>query len=304
MVAIGEISMIESVREVTNFHVSPDCRRSVGEGQRLEKMQGHWVLAKAGKRVLRPGGLTLTRRMLAALAIGSADRVIEFAPGLGVTARMVLRKRPSAYWGVERDPAAAEHLERQLGGSIVQIVHAPAEASCLATACATVVYGEALLSMQASEQKLRIFAEARRLLSPGGRYGVHELCFTPDASDGMRREIQSELSKAIHVGVQPLSRTEWVDLFEQNGMKVIWSATAPMHLLEPRRLVQDEGLWGVLRIAFNMAKKPVLRQRIIAMRRFFRRYQAYLCAISLVGQIDGCERLDMSQQIASPDPKL
>jgi hypothetical protein len=276
-----------------NHQISRSHPESLGEGQCLEKMQGHWVLARAGKRVLRPGGLGLTRGMLGALAIGSSDRIVEFAPGLGVTARLVLRKCPSAYWGIERDPAAAKHLQAQLGGSIAQIVNAPAEASCLATACATVVYGEALLSMQGPEKKSRIFAEARRLLAPGGRYGIHELCFTPDASDVIRREIQSELSKEIHVGVQPLSRTEWVGLFEQNGMEVTWGATAPMHLLEPGRLVRDEGLWGGLRIALSMVTKPLLRHRIDAMRRLFRRYQEYLCAVSLVGQVGRCKRVDL-----------
>jgi hypothetical protein len=68
-----------------------------GAGQHLDKMQGHWVLARAGKRVLRPGGIELTRQMLDALAIGPQDRVVEFAPGLGITARMVLRKHPLTY---------------------------------------------------------------------------------------------------------------------------------------------------------------------------------------------------------------
>jgi len=30
----------------------------------LCKMQGHWLLARMGKRVLRPGGLELTSQML------------------------------------------------------------------------------------------------------------------------------------------------------------------------------------------------------------------------------------------------
>ena len=68
-------------------------RRLVGEGQQPDKMQGHWALARAGKRVLRPGGIELTKRMLDALAIGTQDRVVEFAPGLGLTARMVLAAR-------------------------------------------------------------------------------------------------------------------------------------------------------------------------------------------------------------------
>jgi len=257
----------------------------VGEGQHPDKMQGHWVLARAGKRVLRPGGIKLTRQMLDALAINPQDSVVEFAPGLGVTARMVLQKRPSAYWGVEREPAAAEDLRRQLAGISAQIVLGQAEESGLPSACASVVYGEAILSMQSQEQKRRIFAEARRLLAAGGRYGIHELCFLPDdISDHVRHEIQAAMSKEIHVGVQPLARSEWVRLFEQNGLKVTWSGEAPMHLLEPLRVLRDEGFRGGLRVAFNMATNPVLRQRILAMRRVFRKYGKHLGAVSLVGQ--------------------
>ena len=40
-----------------------------GEGLDTRKMPGHWVLARMGKRVLRPGGLELTRRMLESLDI-------------------------------------------------------------------------------------------------------------------------------------------------------------------------------------------------------------------------------------------
>jgi hypothetical protein len=33
------------------------------------KMPGHWLLARLGKRVLRPGGLELTRSMLRSMLI-------------------------------------------------------------------------------------------------------------------------------------------------------------------------------------------------------------------------------------------
>ena len=283
--------MAESITTTLDQHVQNTSPQSLGEGQCPEKMQGHWVLARTGKRALRPGGLELTRGMLAALEIGLEDRVVEFAPGLGVTARMVLQRRPAAYWAVERDAAAADHLRKDLAGAVVRIINAPADASGLANACATVVYGEAMLSMQNPEQKGRIFREARRLLGPEGRYGIHELCFTSEASDDLKREIQSEFSKEIHMGVQPLSRREWVGLFKENGMDVIWSATAPMHLLEPGRLLRDEGVWRALRIGLKVVTTPALRRRIIAMQKLFRRYQACLCAIILVGQVDFCREL-------------
>jgi hypothetical protein len=265
--------------------VSPAGPGFVGEGQHPDRMQGHWVLARAGKRVLRPGGLELTRRMLNALAIGPQDRVVEFAPGLGATAHMVLEFHPLAYWGVEREPAAAEYLRQQLAGTPAEIVLAKAEESGLPSSSATVVYGEAMLSMQSQEQKSRIFAEARRLLAVGGRYGIQELCLLPDGiPDRLRHEIQAAMSKEIHVGVQPLCRSEWIGLFEQNGLKVTWSSEAPMHLLRPWRLLQDEGLTGVLRIAFKMATDQTIRHRIRAMRQLFHKYGEHLCAVSLVGR--------------------
>jgi hypothetical protein len=64
----------------------------------VKKMPGHWLLARMGKRVLRPGGLELTHRLLAQLAIGSNDEVVEFAPGLGVTARLTLTRSPKSCW--------------------------------------------------------------------------------------------------------------------------------------------------------------------------------------------------------------
>lgn len=257
-----------------------------GGTQRAEKMQGHWILARAGKRVLRPGGLELTRQMLDALTIGPRDSVVEFAPGLGVTARMVLRRRPCAYCGVEREPAAAELLRKHLAATGVNIVLASAERSGLPDSSATVVFGEALLTMQTQEQKARTIAEACRLLVPGGRYAIQEICLLPDEiSDAVRQEIQAATSKEIHVGVQPLTRKEWIRLFEGHGLRVTWQREAPMHLLEPSRILQDEGLGGVLRFAFNLARTPVLRHRVSAMGSLFRRYEKHLGSISLVGQL-------------------
>lgn len=48
-----------------------------GDGLRQEKMPGHWLLAQMGKRVLRPGGIELTWKMLDALQIGKDDHVVD-----------------------------------------------------------------------------------------------------------------------------------------------------------------------------------------------------------------------------------
>ncbi len=248
------------------------------------KMPGHWLLARLGKRVLRPGGLNLTRQLLESLAIRSSDTVVEFAPGLGVTARMALNLHPASYTAIEDDEAAAARVRHLLAGACQQCLVGSAAKAPLPDQSATVVYGEAMLTMQGTEQKHQIVREAARLLQPGGRYGIHELCLVPDEMDEkIKLEIEQALSRTIHVGARPLTAAEWRAVLEAEGFKVQTEARRPMRLLEPDRLIQDEGLWGALRFVKNLLWDKEARQRVLAMRRIFVKHSSNMAAIMLVG---------------------
>jgi SAM-dependent methyltransferase len=248
-------------------------------------MPGHWLLAKMGKRVLRPGGLELTHRLLDALAIGEYDDVVEFAPGLGVTARIALSSKPRSYVAVERDRKAATTVESYLIDASQRCIVASAEDTGLPDESASIVYGEAMLSMQPPAVKTRIIAEAHRLLRPGGKYGIHELCLVPDdLHPEIRQDIQSELSDEIHVGVRPLTIAEWRDSLTAEGLIVDSEMLAAMHLLEPKRLMQDEGVWGAVRFSWNVLLTPEARRRILSMRKVFRKYRHHLAAVALVSR--------------------
>lgn len=255
-----------------------------GEGLDHGKMPGHWLLAQMGKRVLRPGGLELTREMLARLDIRAADEVVEFAPGLGLTARAALERNPASYTGVERDENAARQVRRYLNGPNRQCLVGKAEATGLPGTAASVVFGEAMLSMQTAAHKEDIVAEAARLLKPGGRYGIHELCLLPDDLETNRKsEISQALSQSIHVGARPLTPSEWTGLLERHGLTVDTPATTPMHLLEPGRFIRDEGLARSLRFVWRLMTRPTARRRILAMRAVFRTYAEHMGGITLVG---------------------
>lgn len=254
----------------------------------LEKVAGHWLLARMGKRVLRPGGLELTHQLLAGLAISPEDDVVEFAPGLGVTARLTLACQPRSYTAVERDDQAAATVQRYLAGPHQRCVLGTAEQTGLPAESATVVYGEAMLSMQPATTKSRIVGEAARLLKPGGRYGIHELCLVPDDVDeSIREAIQRDLSDEIHVGVRPLTSQEWRELLASAGLDVLSEYAAPMHLLEPRRMIRDEGVFRALKFAWNVATHGAARNRVLKMRGVFRKYRCHLAAIALVGRKPG-----------------
>jgi ubiquinone/menaquinone biosynthesis C-methylase UbiE len=241
---------------------------------------GHWVLARLGKRVLRPGGLEATGLLLDQLSITPQDRVVEFAPGLGITARSVLAKRPASYVGVEREADVARTLQSKLGSGTSRFVNACAQESTQEGGHADVVLGEAMLTMQTVETKRQIITEAARLLRPGGRYGIHEIALVPeDISDAVRQEIRSNMSKAIHHGVTAQTVSEWKQLLSEAGFKDFNVKLVPFRLLEPSRLIADEGLMGATRFAFNLLRMPDARKRVFAMRGTFRRFASHLSAI-------------------------
>ena len=252
-----------------------------GAGLKTEKMPGHWVLARLGKRVLRPGGMELTRRMLASLGIREADDVVEFAPGMGVTARLTLALRPASYTAVERDEAAAEVVRGYLAGDRRRCVLGSAAETGLPAASATVVYGEAMLTMQTDEMKRQIVREAARLLVPGGRYAIHEMCLRDGVEGDVRSDVERALTGVVHHGVRPLSVSEWRRLLEGEGFEVKATETAPMALLEPARVIRDEGFLRALRFAFNVLRDTDARRRVFEMRRVFRRQRAHITAVAI-----------------------
>jgi len=254
-----------------------------GEGLKTEKMPGHWVLAKLGKRVLRPGGMELTRLMLKLLSIRPSDEVIEFAPGMGTTARLALSFAPSSYTAVERDKEAAKIVQSYLAGPKQNCVVGSASETGLPPESATVVYGEAMLTMQTEDMKRSIVREAHRLLKQSGRYGIHEMCLMHESlTDDARREVERSLTGVVHHGVRPLTVAEWRRLPESEGFEVKASETTSMSLLEPGRLIRDEGVMGALKFGLNLLKDGEARRRVFEMRRSFRRNRNILGAVALL----------------------
>lgn len=265
-----------------NGAATPDRVKGLGEGLDPAKMPGHFLLARLGKRVLRPGGRDLTRWLIDTAGVERADRVVEFGPGLGTTARVVLARDPAAYTGVERDRAAADVTRNYLSGPDRRCVVASAEETGLPDGDASLVIGEAMLTMQREQRKREIIAEAWRLLAPGGRYAIHELAFVPDDVDPeVEEEISRALSQAVHVGARPLTVADWKRMLIKQGFTVSEESIVPMALLEPRRVIRDEG-FGVLRIGFNLLRDRDARRRVLGMRRAFQARRENMAAVGLV----------------------
>lgn len=250
----------------------------------MERRPAHWVLSEMGKRSLRPGGKQLTSRLIESLEITAADDVVEFAPGTGYTAQFTLDRDPRSYTAVELDRDAAAALREQFGDDC-EIIVGNAGNTDLDGGCADVVYGEAMLTMQPDDGKAEIVGEAARLLRPGGRYGIHELGLVPDDIDEeTKTAIYEDVSEVIRVNARPLTESEWFDQLESAGFDVVWVGRAPMALLSPRRIVDDEGVVRTLKFGYNVLRNPAARRRVRAMRSVFDRYDEQLNAVAVVAK--------------------
>ena len=252
---------------------------------KFNEHQGHWMLAKLGKRVLRPGGRELTEKLIAGLQITPEDDIVEFAPGLGFTANVACGYRPKSYTGVDLNEEAATIARKRIKYDKAKIINANAAQSTLPDAYANKVYGEAMLTMQPLEQKKAIIAEAFRILKSGGYYGIHELGIAPDSvSEEIKEDIYRELSETIRVHAHPMTAMEWTTLLEEQGFKIIKVAHNPMLLLERSRMVQDEGWLRVLLVTFNLLRFPEIRKRVQKMKACFRKHQDNLDAVAIIAQ--------------------
>ena len=273
-----------SDNDVTEMPEEEDRHSALPISQRpASTAPGHWVLARVGKRVLRPGGLELTLQMLSDAKL-TGSRVVEYAPGLGRTASEILAARPASYTGVDKDPVAAKHV-RELVGTRGTVINADAADTGLESGSADVVVGEAMLTMQGEKSKKAIISEAVRLLAPGGRYAIHELAVQPDSIDEeLHTQIRKDLARAIHVNARPLTCAQWSQLLEECGLMVDSVHTAPMALLDFSRNIRDEGFLQTLRIIRNVLSDRELRERVLGMRKTFRTYQQWMCGVTIVAR--------------------
>jgi predicted O-methyltransferase YrrM len=248
----------------------------------LDTAPGHVVLAAAGKTKLRPGGSRATEQLFDLANFQPGQTVLELASSFGYTAIALAQRYGVRVVGVERNPdsvararsnIAAAGLDGQvevIEGNIFRLDEIAEQFDF--------VLAEAILTMQSPSGKAKVLAEICDRLKPGGTFLSHELL-----ADTRHEEIDRALTQVIRTNAQPLSETGWVEAFSNAGLAIEHCQTGAMGLLDPRQVLRDEGIGGTVKMAWNMVRNPVIRDRIWQMQRVFSRYRqelGYIVAIA------------------------
>lgn len=238
----------------------------------LKTVPGYEVLAAAGKTVLRPGGRAATEQLLRWANFQPGDTVLELASGLGTSAIALAKRYGVNVTGIEKSAervAIAQARVESAGLSDrVQIIQGDIFHLESITKQFDYVLAEAILTMQSASGKNAILEGVRDRLKPGGQFLSHELLV-------LKREAQLHriLSTVNRVNATPLTFASWITTYTKVGLQVQEHQSGAMQLLHPLRVIQDEGLGNTLQIVWNVLTHPSIRQRVLAMRHVFQRYQ-------------------------------
>ncbi|HTL89281.1 MAG TPA: class I SAM-dependent methyltransferase [Leptolyngbya sp.] len=258
----------------------------------LNSAPGHQVLAAAGKKILRPGGKAATQQLWEWANFKSGETVLELAASFGESAIALAKQFGVRVVGVEKNPESVVRARANIDAAgvadLVEVIEGDIFQLDAIAEQFDYVLAEAILTMQSPPGKAKLLRSIHDRLKPGGRFLSHELLVISDSSgvDGANREaeIHRALAQSIRVNSTPLTEAHWIEACKTADLSVSQHQTGAMGLLNPARIVADEGWGSAAKFFWKVLTQAQLRQRILSMRQVFQQYKSELGYIVFVAE--------------------
>jgi len=258
----------------------------------LHSATGHQVLATAGKKILRPGGRAATQQLLQSANLKPGETVLELAASFGESAIALAKQFDVQVIGIEKNPhrvvRARANIQAARVARLVEVIEGDMFQLDAISEQFDYVLAEAILTMQSPRGKAKVLKNIHDRLKPGGRFLSHELMVRSDPSElgGAKREaeLHQALAQTLRVNSTPLTEAHWIEACETAGLSVLQQHIGAMELLNPARIVEDEGWIDAAKFFWKVLTQVPLRQRVLAMRRVFQQYKHHLGYITLIAE--------------------
>jgi SAM-dependent methyltransferase len=164
-----------------------------------------------GFETLHPGGLAMSRDLARVAGIVTGTRVLEVAAGTGETARLMVAKFGARVTTIDFSPRMIHKLQEKFPTreSGAQIVRADAHLLPFPNDCFEVALSECAVC---HFDVLRALREMVRVVQPGGRVGIHDLCWKEGAPESLRERLAQIEDE------RPETLQGWVHVFEAAGL--------------------------------------------------------------------------------------
>ncbi|MBK8207538.1 MAG: methyltransferase domain-containing protein [Planctomycetes bacterium] len=193
-------------------------------------------LASLGKTELKPGGTYATGALIRLLELRGGDHALVCGPNAGSTALFVSMTtqattealvREESEKVTENDPSLKRRSTARIG---------KAEALPFPDGHFHAAMVEASLSYMHPLQQAAALKELHRVLKPGGRIGIHELCWRQPPTP----ELEQALQSLWRGPVAPMVVRGWWDRLEDAGFHELQNELAVVSYFTRKGLQADE----------------------------------------------------------------
>ena len=232
-----------------------------------------------GKQEIKPGGVYATRKAVENLNITHLDTLLVVGPdsaAQGFHLAMTTRSHMTALVAnlAEALPADDAALARHCRFDVGSLEKLPQE-----DATFSAVLIEATLSFISAERRAVALKEAARVLKPGGRIALNELCWRQPPT----AEVEAALSAVWRGEVHPLVTRGWWDALEAAGFNEVKTEQAVVSYFTPKGMALDE-IDNAANVFHSAFEDPKRQERFSKAYREFtdnRRYHGVIIASAI-----------------------
>jgi ubiquinone/menaquinone biosynthesis C-methylase UbiE len=228
-----------------------------------------------GRKVLHPGGVSSTDKLIGLLNINENKKVLDIACGKGLTSIYLAKKYGCRVVGIdilEKSIEEANYLSNKNGVShLASFKVADASNLPFPNNEFDTTLSQAVLVLV--KNKAKVIEEAVRVLKPGGRFGWIEISWKKQPPIDFINAAQKDICAICISNVETYQG--WGELFRKNGIKELAINEYNMKR-SMRKMIEDEGIINGLRIVFTYLTNSKIRKRMTKIDRFFKVNSNYI----------------------------
>jgi arsenite methyltransferase len=228
-----------------------------------------------GRKILHPGGMKATDKLIELIKIDKNKRVLDLACGKGLTSIYLAKKYGCQVVGIdirEKSIEEANYLSKKKGVShLVSFKVADASKLPFSNNEFDIIFSQAILGLV--KNRTRVIEEIVRVLKPGGRSGGIEVCWKKQPSVDFLNTAQKEICGICVNNIETYGG--WEELFSKNGIKKFVIDKFNMGR-STSEMIRDEGMTNGLKIILTLLTHSKIRKRMMNLFNFFKLNSEYI----------------------------